>query len=472
MLTSAPADTAAHAEDDDAWFSIWRARELGRVERAGITYADYTGAALYPESLITADVRRLQDCVLGNPHSESAPSRDATADLYAARSAILEFLAASPDEYVVILTPNATAGCRLVGESFPFANGSALMLSADNHNSVNGIREFAVARGAAVRAIGLDDELQLRAPFEAVARCPHAPSLLAFPAQSNFSGVRHPLSLVREAQHRGWKVLLDAASFVPGAPLRLDQVQPEFVVISLYKIIGYPTGLGALIARRDALEELKRPWFAGGTVLWASVQNQRHRLSPGPERFEDGTPPYLAAGAVAVALEHAHRADRTRLSRHLQDLTRRSLEGLTALRHRDGAALICVHGPREAARRGATIAISLRDRSGGAIPYWVVEDAARAAGIAVRGGCFCNPGCAEAAFRFEAEATGRCLGELGEAFSVPRFAACLGDQPVGAIRISFGLGSVRRDVDRIVEFFERYVSDRAPVPEHGAARAA
>jgi selenocysteine lyase/cysteine desulfurase len=101
------------------------------------------------------------------------------------------------------------------------------------------------------------------------------------------------------------------------------------------------------------------------------------------------------------------------------------------------------------------VALSLRDHDGRVIPYQEVEDAARREGIAVRGGCFCNPGCAEAAFGFPADTTSRCLDALGESFTVPGFADCLGAGPVGAIRISLGLGSVRGDVERVVDFLAR-----------------
>jgi hypothetical protein len=37
-------------------------------------------------------------------------------------------------------------------------------------------------------------------------------------------------------------------------------------VLSYYKIFGYPTGLGALIARKDALPLLRKRYFGGGTV--------------------------------------------------------------------------------------------------------------------------------------------------------------------------------------------------------------
>lgn len=459
MLTT-PARRAPAAVDD-AWFARWRARELRRVTRSGVAYLDYTGAALYPESLVRNDARRLVVTLVGNPHSEHAASRAASADLAAARAALLEFVHAPPDEYAAILTANASGACRLVGESFPFGPAGALLLSADNHNSVNGIREYARSAGARVGSIGLDEELRLRDAGAALDGAGAGPSLLAFPAQSNFSGVRHPLRLVDEAQSRGWRVLLDAAAFLPTADLDLSVVKPDFVTLSLYKIAGYPTGVGALIARHDALAELRRPWFAGGTVRWVSVQHGRHRLVDAPEAFEDGTPSFLAAAAVAPALAAIRDVNRERLAAHLSALTATLLAQLSALRHGGGQPVVRIHGPTHTRDRGATVALTIQDGTGRPIPYWVVEGDAREAGIAVRGGCFCNPGCAESAFRFPDGATRDCLDALGDHFTIPAFAACLGEGAVGAIRVSMGLGSVREDVDRLVAFLSGYRDARA-----------
>jgi selenocysteine lyase/cysteine desulfurase len=451
---------AGQAASDDAWFAGWRHRELARVVRSGVAYLDYTGAALYPASLVEADAQRLLGSVLGNPHSEHGPSLASSDDLRAARRALLDFVHAPPDEYEVILTPNTTGACRLVGESFPFAPGGALLVTADNHNSVNGIREFARERGAALRVITLDAELRLVDAVGALEYWKTGPSLLAYPAQSNFSGVRHPLDLVSEARQRGWRVLLDAASFLATTDLRLDEVMPDFLTLSLYKIAGYPTGVGALIARKEALAELRRPWFSGGTVKWVSVQHGRHRLDDGPEGFEDGTPAFLAAAAVAPALGAVRAADRPRLARHLQYLTGVLLDGLSVLRHGHGAPLVRMHGPRDLEQRGATVAVSLHDGDGRPIPYWDVEAAARDEGIAIRGGCFCNPGCAEAAFAFPDSRVRLCLDTLGSGFTVPKFAACLDQHTVGALRVSMGLGTIRADVERLLAFLTRYGSMR------------
>ena len=88
-------------------------------------------------------------------------------------------------------------------------------------------------------------------------------------------------------------MLLDAAAFVPTNRLDLEAVQPDFVIVSFYKMFGYPTGVGCLLARHDALARLARPWFAGGTVNFATVQARAHLLSPGEAGFEDGTLNYL-----------------------------------------------------------------------------------------------------------------------------------------------------------------------------------
>src|SRR5208282_5107388 len=230
-----------------------------------------------------------------NPHSENPASAASTELIERARHAVLAHFNASPEEYAAIFTPNATGACRLVGEAYPFGPRTPLVLTADNHNSVNGIREFARARGAATRYVPfcspelrVDDDAIRQALAQRGRR-----GLLAYPAQSNFSGVQHPLAWIQAAHERGYDVLLDAAAYMPSNRLDLSVVKPDFVPVSWYKVFGYPTGVGCLIARREALERLRRPWFAGGSVYIASVQADWHTPAPGEARFEDGTVSFL-----------------------------------------------------------------------------------------------------------------------------------------------------------------------------------
>jgi molybdenum cofactor sulfurtransferase len=251
-----------------------RAADYSRLDREGHVYLDYTGGSLYADSQIRRHVELLSGTVFGNPHSGSPCSAATTTLVERARSRVLEWFNAASSEYTAIFTPNATGALKLVGEAYPFTPGSRCLLTFDNHNSVNGIREFALAAGAAVDYVPLTmpdlrlDDAALESLLDLADA--HAPNLLAFPAQSNFSGVKHPLDLVESVHRRGWDVLLDAAAFVPSNRLDLSSVKPEFVAVSFYKMFGYPTGVGCLLVKRAALARLRRPWYAGGTVNFAS----------------------------------------------------------------------------------------------------------------------------------------------------------------------------------------------------------
>jgi selenocysteine lyase/cysteine desulfurase len=421
-----------------------RVREFARLDAAGLAYLDYTGAALYPASLVRRDARRLATRVLGNPHSESAPSIASTDALEEARRLTLRSLDADPNEYDVVFTANATAAIRILAEAFPFTSGSRLVLSADNHNSVNGLRIAASKRRASIEYVELDDGLRPVNPMPWLVRAVR-PSLFAYPAQSNFSGVRHSLEWVAEARARGYRVLLDAAAFVPTKTLSLSRVAADFVAVSFYKMFGYPTGVGALVARRDALAMLRRRYFGGGTVEFVSVQNRVSRGRRGSGRFEDGTPNFLAMPAVADGLRWIARLGMERIERHVNALTCQLLDRLASLGDR-----IMIYGPRNGCDRGGTVAFNLR-RDGRVLPYETVELAARERGIALRGGCFCNPGAAEHAFSIPAERARACLRGP---FSVQRLRECLASNAVGALRVSVGIPTTVGDLDRLATFVD------------------
>lgn len=418
-----------------------RQREFSRLDASGTSYLDYAGAALYPASIVRRDARRLQRRIFGNPHSENAPSRASTEVMEEARAQTLQFFGANPREYDVVFTANASGAMRILAEAFPFGVGSRLVLTADNHNSVNGLRVPAVEQGAEVQYVPLDADLRAANPRPFLRRAV-APSLFAYPAQSNFSGVRHPLRWVKDAHAQGYHVLLDAAAFVSSSPLSLADVRADFVAISYYKLFGYPTGVGALLLRHDALAVLRRRYFAGGTVEFVAVQNDRFRLRNGAASFEDGTPPFLAMPAVCDGLRWLTRIGMEKIQQHVGGLTAAMLDRLVSLGDR-----VRIYGPVDTQDRGGIIAFNLCDGDR-VIDYEIVEAAARERGIAIRGGCFCNPGAAEHAFGFRADRARECLRGP---FSIPRFRACMDGAPVGALRASLGVATTTDDLDRLFD---------------------
>jgi len=436
-----------------ARFETLRRIEFARLDATGSVYLDHTGSALYPASLVRRHAATLVDGVFGNPHSENPSARSSTERVDLARAAVLRFFDADPAEYGVCFTTNATAAIKLVGESFPFTTGSRFVLPADNHNSVNGIREFARRRGARVDYLPLDSELRLLNPERALPAAGSSPSLFALPAQSNFSGVKHPLELVSRARTHGYAVLLDAAAYAPTQALSLRAVRPDFVTVSFYKMFGYPTGVGALIARRQTLARMQRPWFAGGTIEFVSTMlQQTHVLRTGDDAFEDGTQNFLDIAAVPAGLALLGDIGMEAIAAHVARLTDRLLGRLRQLRHCGGSPLVELYGPASMNGRGATLAFNVLDRHGRVIAHERVVRAAAAQNISLRGGCFCNPGAAEAAFGYTPERVRHCVDGMRNGFTQAAFAACMAGSPAGAVRASLGLASNDADVDRFLRF--------------------
>ena len=445
-----------------------RARGYSRLDEQGHVYLDYTGGGLYDVAQVRAHAEMLESTVFGNPHSTN-PTSDASGRLIdGCRRDVLRFFNADPDEYVAIFTSNATGAIKLVGEAYPFAPGDRYLLTFDNHNSVNGIREFARTKGAGftyvpvvppeLRLDGAGLRRQLRE--ESTARN----KLFAYPAQSNMSGVQHSLEWIDVAHENGWDVLLDAAAFVPTNRLDLSRWKPDFVPISFYKIFGYPTGVGALIARREALEKLDRPWFAGGTITISSVQAGRHYLAEGEAAFEEGTPNYAALPAVQIGLDHINDVGLDMIHERVAALAGWLLRELAALRHAGGGPLVRIYGPTDMTDRGGTIALNFYDPEGKLVDHRDVEALANGHMISLRTGCFCNPGAGEIAHGLTEEMLKRAFSNA-ERMTFEQFLEALereGGKSAGSVRVSLGLVSTFDDVYAFMQFARTFLDKPAP----------
>jgi selenocysteine lyase/cysteine desulfurase len=130
-----------------------RATQYSYLDAGGHVYLDYAGAGLPAKAQLSAHAERMRGRCFGNPHAENPASAASTELIEQTRLAVLGHFNARPEEYAAIFTANATGACRLVGEAYPFGPRTRLVLTYDNHNSVNGIREFAASRGAVTQYI-------------------------------------------------------------------------------------------------------------------------------------------------------------------------------------------------------------------------------------------------------------------------------------------------------------------------------
>ena len=437
----------------DDYFEALFKKEYQRLEDAGQTYLDFTGGNLHGQSQLDEHFKMLSNNVLGNPHSTNPSSLLATKLVEDARTKVLQFFNAT-DDYYCIFTQNASGALKIVGECYPFSEKSFFLLLSDNHNSVNGIREYATNRGAGFKYHSIQyEDLRIQTDQlerELAAHDALDNKLFAFPAQSNVSGVKHDLGWIEKAQKKGWDVLLDAAAFVPTSKLDLKAVKPDFVSVSFYKIFGYPTGIGCLLVKKSKFDKLKKRWFAGGTVTLASVNAAHHYLAKNHERYENGTLNYLDIPAIKIGLDFIDSIGINRINERVTELINHLCYELRQIKHDNGENLVKIFGPEDRQFVGGTLIMNFFDPEGKPYPFEKIEEMANERLISIRSGCFCNPGIDE---------INNCVTneELSSYFS-SRDDGNYQDMVTylqkmrGATRVSVGIATRKKDLDTFIAF--------------------
>lgn len=260
------------------------------MESDKTVYLDHAGATIPSKSLLTAVFDELMVMSLGNPHSNGKFSSKSDLLVNEARSSILKHFNISSSEYEIVFTAGATASIKMVAETFPWSPKSFLCHPRNSHSSLLGIRAYSPNTVCIPsKELQLDsyssifntDDLDVVAGY----------NLLVVPGECNFSGskanisgegsfIRHcclqrgisflngiegsAVTKVSEASSTdndySWLWLLDAAKLASTTPIDLSALPcpPHFVAVSFYKMFGYPTGLGALLIRRDTLPLLNK----------------------------------------------------------------------------------------------------------------------------------------------------------------------------------------------------------------------
>lgn len=273
---------------------------------APFTYLDNAGAILPPTEMLARVCNNLMTCRYANPHSSGSSrlSDDTARMIDHSRGMVLDFLGASASEYDVVFTSGSTAALHLLGQVFPWGEQSSVCYPCNSHTSLLGIRDFA-PRAICFPSASLQHSLHSIEMIHSTGDTANSSqellfNLLLVPGECNLSGVKADLTTAgRLARLTGdhrvmdlvggryidgrtelssgklspeplavsdndlpWMWVLDAAKLVADSRVDLSALpaplRPHFLTMSFYKIFGYPTGLGALVIRRDVGHLLRK----------------------------------------------------------------------------------------------------------------------------------------------------------------------------------------------------------------------
>ncbi len=308
-----------------------------------------------------------------------AIAEQATAAYEGARRKVARFVNAHASEEI-IFTRNATESINLVAYSWACANlreGDVIVLShMEHHANVVPWHILAAERGVQLRWIPLTSDYRL--DTSKVDELLDGAKLLAISAMSNVLGTINDVrTLTNTARAAGAHVLVDACQYVPHVATDVREWDADFVAFSAHKLLG-PTGIGALWARRELLEEM--PPFLGGGEMIRDVRLDGFTPNDVPWKFEAGTMPIVEAIGFGAAVDYLTNLGMDAVRAHEMQLTEYALG---ALRDRFDESLQ-IYGPLDVTQRGGAVSFLFEGIHAHDISQVLDEDA-----VCVRAGHHC-----------------------------------------------------------------------------------
>ncbi|MGQ3676714.1 cysteine desulfurase [Xanthobacter sp. TB0139] len=372
-----------------------------------LTYLDNGASAQKPEQVM-ARMDAVMTGEYANVHRGLHYLANASTEAYeGGRTRVARFLnARRPEE--IVFTRNATEAVNLVAASFGASRiqpGDEIILSImEHHANIVPWHFLREKLGAVIKWAPVDDDgCFLMDEFEALLS-PRT-KLVAITHMSNVLGTIVPVKdVVARAHARGIPVLVDGAQGAVHLDVDVQDIGCDFYVITGHKLYG-PTGIGALYARHDLLEQM--PPYNGGGEMIREVHQDKVTYGEPPHRFEAGTPAIVEAAGLATALDYIDSIGRARIRAHEEDLLHYAEERLREM----NAIRIIGTAPQ----KGAIISFEMEGAHAHDVATLIDMD-----GVAVRAGT-------------------HCAMPLLERFGV-----------TSTCRASFGLYNTREEVDRLI----------------------
>jgi len=342
-----------------------------------VVYLDSAATSLTPEPVVEA-MDAYYRSYRASVHRGVYPlAVEATDAFEGARERIARWLGSTVEE--TIFTANVTASINLVAYTWGRQNVSSgdliVLTEAEHHSNVVPWQLLAADVGAELAYVRIDDDGRLdeQSLAELLSR---RPKLLALGHISNVLGTINPVAEITARAHEaGAVVVIDGAQAVPQIPVDLREIDADFYAWTGHKLYG-PTGIGVLHGRRELLEAM--PPFMGGGHMIRTVGETESTWTDLPWKFEGGTSQIAEAIGLGAAVDWVDAIGMERIRAHEQALLQDALARLGEIPG------ITLHGPADAAERGALVSFVLD----GAHPHDVGEILGRD-GVCVRTGHHC-----------------------------------------------------------------------------------
>jgi len=347
-----------------------------------LVYLDSAATSQKPRQVIDAMSEFYEHTNAGVHRSVHALGEESTAMYEAAREKVARFVNA-PDVRGVVFTRGTTESTNLVAYAWVrrrLGLGDEIVSTVmEHHSNIVPWQMAAADTGATLRFLDITDDGELR--YDLLEQTiTDRTKLVCVTGMSNVLGTINDLEPIVERAHAvGALVLVDGAQLVPHVPTDFQALGCDFLAFSSHKMLG-PTGVGALVARPELLEEMD-PFLGGGEMI-RNVTLEGSTWNDIPYKFEGGTMMVAEAIGFGAAIDYLNDLGMSDVREHEIHL---ASYGLSALGEAPG---VVVYGPADPTHRGAVFSFNVFDGDELIHPHDVAT-ILDGEGVAVRAGHHC-----------------------------------------------------------------------------------
>ena len=275
----------------------------------------------------------------------------------------------------VVFTANSTEALNIAIAGTLHAGDHAITTECEHNSVLRPLYRLEEERGVALDIVPADrrgcvdyaDFERLMRPETRAVVCTHA---------SNLTGNMLDVARIAEVAHaHGAIVIVDASQTAGAHRVDMDELGADVLCFTGHKGLMGPQGTGGLCIRPGVEID---PWKVGGSGVHSYDRHQPHEY---PTRLEAGTLNGHGIAGLGAAVDFLNEVGVESVERRERELCDRFYQGVRAI---EG---VTVYGDFTQERRGAIVALNVRDYDSSAVSDELSEEY----GIATRPGAHCAP---------------------------------------------------------------------------------
>ncbi|MGC8710414.1 MAG: cysteine desulfurase [Candidatus Micrarchaeia archaeon] len=298
-----------------------------KINGRRLVYLDSAATSQKPIEVINAIVKYYRSYNANIHRGIYKIAEEATSAYTDSKEKLAKFINASGYDEIVY-TRNTTESINLVAKTWGESNigkGDHILISEmEHHSNIVPWQVLAKAKGAKLDYVKLTSDKSALDYSSLEENLEKSPKLVAITHVSNVLGTINDVKKITRLAHKsGAIVLIDGAQSAPHMKVDVASIGCDFFALSGHKMLG-PTGIGALYAKRELLEEMP-PFITGGDMI-KTVNYESATWNDLPWKFEAGTSNIEGGIGLGAAIDYINSIGISDIEAHERELTEYALK--------------------------------------------------------------------------------------------------------------------------------------------------